>query len=106
MVSFNLREHYLDYRIKQVQKQNLGWEDSWATDKKWAKDSLDGFFSCKFCAKPLYAADYTPGEILVSCRTPDCPGNIDSGKASQINPRKIDERKLTNQYLFNSKLEF
>ena len=107
MDSFNQQENYLDYRIKKVNKsKSLAWEDSWATDKNWVRKSLDGFFSCKFCGKPLYKALYNPGEIIMSCRTPLCPGNIDSGMAEQIGKHQFDIRELTNQYLFNSMLKF
>ncbi len=107
MASFNLQKKYLDYRIKQVQKKlSLDWDDSWATDKNWAVKSLDNFFSCKFCSKPMYKADYQPGIITVSCRTSLCPGNIDSGMAGQIKEHQFDIKKLTNQYLFNSMLKF
>ena len=102
--SFNDLETYLDYRIKKV--GNQGFEDSWATDKKWTKENIDGFFSCKWCGQPLYKAEYRPGEIIVSCRKPLCPGNIDSGMASQIRPHQLDIREMTNQYLFNDRLRF
>lgn len=107
MNSFNLQEHYLDYKINKVKKsKSLSFDDSWALDKDWNKKTIDGFFSCKFCAKPLYKSHYTPGVIHVSCRTPLCPGNIDSGMANQIKEHQFDIRELTNQYLFNSMLRF
>lgn len=106
MDSFNDIEQYMKYRKFKVKKSlSLTWEDSWATDKKWLKQ-YDGFFDCKWCAKPMYAADYDQGELIVSCRTPLCPGNIDSGMAKEINIHQIDHRELTNQYLFNQRLQF
>ena len=105
--SFNRQETYLDHRIDKVKKSlSLNWEDSWALDKNWVANSLDGFYSCKFCAKPLYKSHYTPGVIHVSCKTPLCPGNVDSGMAKQIKEHQFDIRELTNQYLFDSMLRF
>ena len=105
--SFSTADKYLDYRIKKVQNSlSLSWEDSWQEDKNWQKKTLDGFFSCKFCSQPLYTHTTSPGEILVSCKTPLCPGNADSGMAKQIKTHQFDIRQLTNQYLFNSMLRF
>ena len=106
MDSFKNVEQYMKYRKEQVKKSHsLDWEDSWATDKNWLKQ-YDGFFDCKWCGKGMYAADYDQGELIVSCRTPLCPGNIDSGMANQIKPYDYDYRELTNQYLFNQRLQF
>ena len=107
MDSFKTVDRYLDYRIKKVQQsKSLSWEDSWQEDKKWTKKNIDGFFDCKFCAKPLYTHTTSPGEILVSCKTPLCPGNADSGMSEQIKAHQFDIRELTNQYLFDSMLRF
>lgn len=83
-----------------------GVEDSWATDKKWRKENLDNFFSCKWCGQKMYAAEYEKGTIIFSCRKPLCPGNIDSGMANLIKPHQLDIKEMTNQYLFNSRLKF
>ncbi len=105
--SFNDVDKYLDYRIKKVQQsKSLAWEDSWQEDKKWQKNNIDGFFDCKFCAKPLYTHTTSPGSINVSCKTPLCPGNADSGMANEIGKHQFDIRELTNQYLFDSMLRF
>ena len=107
MDSFKDADKYLDYRIRKVQQsKSLAWEDSWQEDKKWQKNNIDGFFDCKFCAKPLYTHTNSPGKILVSCKTPLCPGNADSGMANEIRKHQFDIRALTNQYLFDSMLRF
>jgi hypothetical protein len=107
MNSFTTQEKYLKHKIDTVKKSlSLDWEDSWALDKNWTSKTIDKFFSCKFCAQPMYKSHYTPGVIHVSCRTPLCPGNIDSGMANQIKEHQFDIRELTNQYLFNSMLRF
>lgn len=103
---FNNVDKWLENRQREVKKHTTGWEDSWATDKKWAKETLDGFFSCKWCGKPMYKADYSAGAITVSCRTPLCPGNIDHDMKNRAELEKSDIRQLTNQYLFNSRMEF
>ncbi|MHA1748709.1 MAG: hypothetical protein ACTSYF_08750 [Promethearchaeota archaeon] len=107
MSSFRTQKAFLDYRIREVKKSlSLNFDDAWATDKNWAKKALNGFFSCKFCGKPMYQYDYSPGTIHVGCKTPLCPGNPDSGMANQIKEHQFDIRELTNQYFFNSKLQF
>lgn len=106
MDSFKNVDQFMKHRKNTVKKSlSLGWEDSWVTDKNWLR-KLDGFFNCKWCGKPMYGAEYQPGELILSCRTPLCPGNIDSGMANQIRPYQIDHRELTNQYLFNEMLQF
>jgi len=104
MSSFKDSEKYLKHRKDKV--GGAGFEDSWVTDKKWLKENIDGFFSCKFCSGKMYGAGYKNGALIVSCRTPFCPGNIDSGMAGQIKKHQFDIRELTNQYLFNSMLKF
>ena len=94
---------FLDYRKKMVGSQ--GFEDSWVTDKKWLKENVNGFFSCKWCGQKMDAAGYEGGKLLVSCHKTLCPGNIDSGMALKIDEHKIDMREMTNQYLFNSRMK-
>lgn len=101
---FNDIEKFLEYRRKKV--GSAGFDDSWVLDKKWRKENVDGFFSCKWCAQELHSVDYRPGELLLSCRKPLCPGNIDSGMAEQIKKHQFDIREQTNQYLFNSRMKF
>lgn len=102
--SFNDVERYLDYRIKMV--GGAGFDDSWVTDKQHNKKTIDGFFDCKWCSGKMDAAEYRNGSLYVSCHTDLCPGNLDSGMANKIHKHKFDTRELTNQYLFNSRLQF
>ena len=85
--------------------RSLDWEDSWATDKKFTK-GIDGFFSCKFCAKELNTHSYEQGVITVTCNTPLCPGNANHEMKEKVDWSKYDIRKMTNQYLYNSKMKF
>jgi len=104
--SFKDANKYLKYRQDKVKNSlSLAWDDSWATDKTWLKE-LDGLFPCKFCAKKMHAFHYSQGEIIMTCDTPLCPGNIDSGMAGKIKQHQFDIRELTNRYLFNSILRF
>lgn len=106
MYHFNNVDKWLKNRQREVQKNKLGWEDSWATDKKWKRENIDGFFSCKFCAQPLYTYSYEPGVINVTCNTPLCPGNADHDMKDRAKLATLDIRKMTNQYLFDSMLRF
>lgn len=104
---FNNVDKWLKDRQEKVKNsRSLDWEDSWATDKKWTKEELDGFFSCKFCAKPMHKHSYEQGVITVSCRTPLCPGNANHEMKEKVDWNKYDIRKMTNQYLFNNRMEF
>lgn len=100
---FNDVKKFLDYRNKMVGGQ--GFEDSWATDKKWLKENVDGFFNCKWCGQKMDAVDYKGGTVTLSCHKTLCPGNIDSGMALKVDQYKIDMRAMTNQYLFNQRMK-
>jgi len=97
---------FLKYREDLVKKKRLGWEDSWATDKNWQRKTLNDVFVCKWCAGKMYAAEFRNGSLIMSCRTPLCPGNIDHEAKNIHELSKVDVRKLTNQYFFNSMLRF
>lgn len=100
-------DKWLENRNREVRKTTTGWDDAWATDDKgWVKENLDGFFSCKFCGKRMYKHDYNQGVITVSCKTPLCPGNADHDMKNRAELNKLDIRKMTNQYLFNSMMKF
>jgi hypothetical protein len=103
---FKDSERFLKYREELVKKKNMGWEDSWATDKNWRKKTIDKIYVCKFCAKKMYAAHYEAGTITMSCRTPLCPGNIDRGMKLSFDASKMDIKQMTNQYLFDSRMRF
>lgn len=104
--TFDDVKKYLEYRDKEVKKRGLGWEDSWATDKNWQKKTINKIFVCKFCAKKMYAAHYEAGQIIMSCRTPLCPGNIDRGMKLDFDRHTFDIKTLTNQWLFDSRMRF
>ena len=106
-------EAFAEYRNLIAQKRG-GWDDAWVTDKKFRK-SFKGVYYCKFCGKEMYAAEYDDkGNLIMSCRTrpnekfpKGCPGNIDYPEARKnISHLDYDQRKLTNQYLFNSRCKF
>ena len=103
---FKDSQKFLKYRQDLVRKRrSTNWDDGWASDPNWLK-KMDGFFSCKFCAGKMYAAQYSRGEITLSCRTTLCPGNIDERGRHNINYKMLDIKKMTNQYLFDSMMRF
>lgn len=77
-----------------------GWDDSFSMME--LKQQLDGFYSCKFCGKPMYVADYERGAITMTCKTTLCPGNINKDMAEKLDYKKIQIKELTNQYLFDA----
>lgn len=107
MESFKTQKQWEEWRKRAIAKSlSLNYDDSWAYDKSWWK-SFDGIYVCKWCAKPLYVAEYIPGEgLIMSCRTELCPGNIDHTVYNNKQFASWDIRELTNQYLFNSLLRF
>lgn len=109
---WNDSEAFLDYRIKVAQKRG-GFEDGWV-DRRLFNKLSDEIFYCKFCGKPMYAAEYEKGSITMSCRTKPsdrwpkgCPGNIDYPEAREgIKHTDYDQREMTNQYFFNGRMRF
>ena len=103
---FNNSKKYVESRDEQVKKKKLGWEDSWATDKKFLK-SWQRVFYCKWCGQEMYADEYdNAGAITMSCRKGLCPGNIDNEMRLKIDHLKVDVKQMTNQWLFDRNVEF
>ena len=104
---FNDSKEYLEHRNGIVNRTlSKSWDDSWATDKNFLK-SFKGVFYCKWCGQEMYAADYDgKGSIIMSCRKPLCPGNIDGSMQFKVNHLNVDHREMTNQYLFDSRCRF
>ena len=107
MSSFKTQRQWEEWRKHHVEsKLGGGYEDSWATDKKWLK-SWDGIYSCRWCGQPMSAAMYVPGDgLYMTCHTSLCPGNINEDTYKNGNFANWDIREMTNQYLFNSLLKF
>ena len=104
---FDDTKKYLKYRNSIVEKsKSKSYDDSWATDQNFLK-SFKGVFFCKWCSQEMYAAEYdNQGSIIMSCRKPLCPGNIDGDMRFKINHLKYNHKEMTNQYLFDSMCKF
>lgn len=95
---------FLDYRIKLAQKRG-GFDDGYV-DKKYMRFLSDQVFYCKWCGREMYAAEYNKGEIIMSCNKPMCPGNINCEVRHEISHLDYDQRQLTNQYMFNGRMQW
>ncbi len=104
---FNDSQKYLKYRNSIVAKSlSKSYDDSWARDKNFLR-SCNKIFYCKWCSQEMYAAEYDgQGSIIMSCRKPLCPGNIDGNMKNQINHKNIRHKEMTNQYLFDTMCKF
>ena len=104
---FNDSKQYLEHRDDIVTKTlSKNWDDGWAYDKNFLR-SFKKVFYCKWCGQEMYAAEYDGhGSIIMSCRKPLCPGNINGDSRHKINYKTVDHRAMTNQYLFDSRCKF
>lgn len=102
---WNDSDKYLENRDKLVRAKG-GWDDSYASDKKFLK-SFEKVYYCKWCSKEMFASHYDDhGCIIMSCNTQLCPGNVNASMKIDIKPVDYDQRQLTNQYLFNGRMQF
>lgn len=89
-------------RIRKVKKKHGGFDDSWI-DKEGLKNLSDTHtcFFCKKRMKPIISEVNTKGKIIMTCDTPECPGNYGEKRSSY--PKPI--RDLFVKYI-DSKLNF
>ena len=99
-------EAWMEYR-KLLAKKRGGFDDGFV-DKGFMNSLGDKVFYCKFCSKKMYAAEYDPiqGAITMSCTTSLCPGNINNSWKDEINHLTMDQRIMTNQYKYNSRMQW
>lgn len=99
-------EQWLKYR-QLVARKHGGFDDSYV-DKKFMRSLGDQVFFCKFCSQEMYAAeyDYKTGAITMSCRTSNCPGNINYVGNLNVRHLDMDIRRMTNQYKYSSRMQW
>lgn len=89
-------------RIRAARRRG-GFEDAWI-DKKFKKN-LEDTHRCWWCKKymhPIFSEVQSKGKIIMTCDTPECPGNYAEKRSSwNRGTKKFYERHIDRKLMFD-----